>query len=115
MIQLTTASRALAMIRAKQAVKRELQAQGLKVSQYSAREISSWATVYVDDNAAELMPDAIAQAKRMILSGVMGKRAQRALRAKLESDAQTGKVATLVVQISCAEWRKENDRRLRQG
>jgi hypothetical protein len=79
MIQLTTASRALAMLRSKQAVKPALQAQGLKPAHYSAREITSWAVVYLDDHDAELMPDAIAQAKRRILSGAMGKRAQRAL------------------------------------
>jgi hypothetical protein len=90
-IQLTTAARVLAQLRARQAVKRELQKQGLKVSHYSAREITSWAQVYLDDHSAELIPDALEQARRMILSGAMGKRAQRALSAKLESDAQTQK------------------------
>jgi predicted DNA-binding protein (MmcQ/YjbR family) len=83
MIQLTTASRALAMLRSRQAVKRALQAQGLKPAHYSAREITSWAVVYLDDHHAELMPDAIAQAKRLILSGAFGKRSQRALAASL--------------------------------
>jgi hypothetical protein len=36
MIQLTTASRALAMLRSKQAVKPALQAQGLKPAHYSS-------------------------------------------------------------------------------
>jgi hypothetical protein len=71
-----------------QCSKDELRKQGLKVAHYSAAEITSWAMVYLDDHAAELMPEALAQAKRMILSGAMGKRAQRALCAKLESDAQ---------------------------
>ena len=90
MIQLTTASRALAMIRAKQAVKRELQAQGLKPAHYSAREITSWARVYLDDHAAELMPDAIAQAKRMFLGGVMGKRAQKEFIEELKIEQSQG-------------------------
>jgi hypothetical protein len=90
-IRITTAARVLAMLRARQAVKRELQAQGLKVSQYSAAEITSWAHVWLDDHHETLIPAAIAEARRMILSGAMGKRAQRALCAKLESDAQTQK------------------------
>jgi hypothetical protein len=65
MIQVTTASRALATIRAKQAVKRELQAQ-------------------------ELMPDAIAQAKRMFLSGTMGKRAQKEFIEELQIEQSQG-------------------------
>jgi hypothetical protein len=79
MIQLTTAAQCLAMMRSRNAVKDELRKQGLKVAHYSAREISSWASVYLDDHHAELIPDALEQAKRMILSGAMGKRAQRAL------------------------------------
>ena len=86
-IEITTASVVLARLRARQAVKRELQKQGLKVSAYSAAELSSWASVYLEDHAAELIPASIEQAKRMILSGALGKRA----RAKLLSDAQTPK------------------------
>jgi DNA-directed RNA polymerase specialized sigma24 family protein len=82
-IRITTAAHALAMLRARNAIKDALRKQGLKVAQYSAREISSWASVYLDDNAAKLIPDAIAQAERMILSGAFGKRAQRALCANL--------------------------------
>jgi len=78
-IQLTTAAHCLAMLRSRNAVKRELQKQGLKVSAYSAREITSWATVYLDDNSAELIPEALANARAMILRGDLGKRAQRAL------------------------------------
>jgi hypothetical protein len=40
MIQLTTASHCLAMLRARQAVKDSLRAHGVKVSQMSARDIS---------------------------------------------------------------------------
>lgn len=78
-IQLTTAAHCLAMLRSRNAVKRELQKQGLKVSAYSAREITSWATVYLDDDSAELIPEALANARAMILRGDLGKRAQRAL------------------------------------
>jgi hypothetical protein len=86
-IQLTTASRALAMLRSRQAVKRELMAQGLKPAQYSAAELTSWAHVWLDDHSAELIPQAIEEARRIILSGALGKRA----RAKLLSFDQTQK------------------------
>jgi hypothetical protein len=69
----------LAQLRARNAVKEELRKQGLKLTQYSAREITSWANVWLDDHRSELMPDAIEEARAMILSGAMGKRAQRAL------------------------------------
>jgi hypothetical protein len=85
-IRITTAARVLAMLRARQAVKRELQAQGLKVTQYSAAEITSWARCFLDDHP-ELIPAAREEARRMILSGAMGKRA----RAKLLNFDQTQK------------------------
>jgi hypothetical protein len=88
-IRITTAARVLAQLRARQAVKRELQKQGLKVSHYTAAEITSWAHVFLDDHHETLIPAAIEEARRMILSGALGKRAARALCAKLESDAQT--------------------------
>jgi hypothetical protein len=90
-IRITTASRILAQLRARQAVKRELQKQGLKPAHYSAREITSWSMLYLEDHAAELMPAAIEQARPIILSGAMGKRAQRELLANIISDAQNGK------------------------
>jgi hypothetical protein len=55
-IRITTAARVLAQLRARQAMKRELQAQGLKVSQYSAAEITSWAHVFLDDFTRRLSP-----------------------------------------------------------
>jgi hypothetical protein len=79
MIQLTTASRALAMLRSRAAIKDSLRAHGLKLTEYSAREITSWAALYLDDHAAELMPAALADARRMILSGALGKRARAKL------------------------------------
>jgi hypothetical protein len=87
-IRITTAAHALAMLRSRQAVKRQLQAKGEKVAHYAAREITALATQYLSEHRSELMPDAIARARAMILSGAFGKRAARALRAKLESDAQ---------------------------
>jgi hypothetical protein len=68
-IHITTASRILAQLRARKAVKRELQKQGLKPAHYSAREITSWSMLYLEDHAAELMPAAIEQARAMILRG----------------------------------------------
>jgi hypothetical protein len=87
-IQLMSAAHCLAMLRSRQAVKSELRAHGLKPSHLSAREITSWAQVFLDDHATELIPEAIANARAMIASGALGKRAQRAL---LNTDAQNGR------------------------
>ena len=75
-IHITTASHCLAMLRSRNAVKDSLRAQGLKPTHYAAREITSWAQVYLDDHP-ELIPPAIEQARAMILRGVFGKRAAR--------------------------------------
>jgi hypothetical protein len=69
-------------------VKAELQRRGRKLTEYSAREITSWAIVYLNDHHETLIPAAIEEARRMILAGALGKRAQRALCANLSSDAQ---------------------------
>jgi hypothetical protein len=79
MIQLTTAAHCLAMLRSRQAIKDELRKQGIKTTTMSAREITSWAHVWLDDHHETLIPAAIEEARRMILSGAMGKRAARAL------------------------------------
>ena len=76
-------------------MKRELQKHGHKVSAYSARDISVWARLYLEDHHEALIPPALAQARAMILSGVLGKRAARALCAKLVSDAQTPDAAQI--------------------
>jgi hypothetical protein len=105
-IQLTTAARILAQLKARNAVKRELQKQGLKASHCSARDISVWASLYLEDHHEALIPPALEQARAMILRGDLGKRAQRALCAKLESDAQTAeppKSITSTVQNSGAK------------
>jgi hypothetical protein len=78
-IRITTAAHALAQLRSRQAVKDALRAQGLKPTNYSAREITSWASVFLDDHHETLMPRAIEEARQMILAGALGKRAQRAL------------------------------------
>jgi hypothetical protein len=104
-VRITTAAHLLAQLRARQAVKRELQKQGLKASHYSAKEISSWGSVYLEDHP-ELIPEAIASARAMILRGDFGKRAARALCAKLKTNAQTPsepKSTTSAVQISGAK------------
>jgi hypothetical protein len=106
MIQLTTASRALAMLRSRNAIKDELRKQGIKITTMSAAELSSWARLFLEDHQAEIIPAAIEEARRMILSGAMGKRAQRALRANLTSPAQTPsepKSTTSAVQMSGAK------------
>jgi hypothetical protein len=88
-LRITTAAHALAMLRSRNAVKDSLRAQGLKPAHYSAREITSWAMLYLDEHSAELIPAAMREAERMILSGAMGKRAQRALCATLITNAQS--------------------------
>ena len=68
-----------------------------------------WAQVYLEDHSAELIPEALANARAMIARGALGKRAQRAL---LRSEAQTGQGLIhrdFVVQISCTKWSLEND------
>jgi hypothetical protein len=87
-----------------------MQKLGLKLTHYSAREISLWAEVYLAEH-----PELIAQARpvveRLILAGEFGKRAHRALAqaqcAKLNTEAQTQEARstrTSVVQIPYAKW-----------
>jgi hypothetical protein len=58
-IRITTASQVLAMLRARNAVKDALRAQGLKPTHYAAREITSWARVWLEDHP-ELIADDVA-------------------------------------------------------
>src|SRR6266700_1227774 len=69
MIQVTTAAYALAMLRARNAVKDQIRKQGLKLSHYAARDIAGWADVYLDEHP-ELIPAAALPAHAMILEGV---------------------------------------------
>ena len=84
--RIATAAKCLAMLRSRNAVKEELRKHGLKLT-FSAAEITGWANVYLDDHHQTLIPAAITEARRMILSGALGKRA----RAKLLSFDQTQK------------------------
>jgi hypothetical protein len=59
--------------------------------------------LYLEDHAAELMPAAIEQARRIILSGAMGKR------------AEPQSIGTSVVQNSGANGGPINDRGITQG
>jgi hypothetical protein len=59
----------LARLRARQAVKTELQRQGLKVSHYAAREITALASEYLAEHRAELMPSAIETITQWTLRG----------------------------------------------
>jgi hypothetical protein len=105
-IRITTAAAVLAQMRARQAVKDQLRSKGEKVSHYAARDITRLAEGWLALHGSELMPQCVEQAKAMILSGQLGKRAQRDLRAKLSSDAQTRKSCsntTFSVQMSGAE------------
>jgi hypothetical protein len=82
-ISITTASVILAQLRARQAVKRQLQAKGEKVTHYSAKDISVLANQYLAEHRAQLIPPAIEQARAMILAGVLGKRAAKAFKEQL--------------------------------
>jgi hypothetical protein len=89
-IRITTGAHVLAQLRARQAVKRELQAQGLKVTHYSARDISVLANQYLAEHRTELIPEAIASARAMILGGVLGKRAAKAFKEQLKIEQFEG-------------------------
>ena len=102
LIQVTTAAHCLAMLRARNAVKDRIKAEGLKPAQLSAREITSWAILYLEDNRATLLPDAIAQARGMILSGAMGKRARANLINSVQPQSEP-KSTTSAVQMSGAK------------
>jgi hypothetical protein len=89
-VRITTASRILAQLRARQAVKRQLQAKGEKVTHYSARDISVLANQYLAEHREELIPEAIANARTMILAGVLGKRAAKAFKEELGIEQSQG-------------------------
>ncbi|HXX52023.1 MAG TPA: hypothetical protein VEI98_12165 [Xanthobacteraceae bacterium] len=105
-IQVVSAAHALAAMRARQHVKDQLKRQGLKPSHYSAREIGVLAREYLLEHREDLMPEAIARAQAMILSGVLGKRAARELCAKFTTNEQNQielKSTSSAVQMSGAE------------
>jgi hypothetical protein len=78
-IRITTAAAVLAQMRARQAVKDQLRRKGEKVSRYARRDLTRLAEGWLALHQAELMPDCIARARSMILSGALGKRARAQL------------------------------------
>ena len=79
--------RVFAMMRAKRMAQDDVKRKGHKWSSYTAAEKQAMTMLYL-----ELHPEIAKQAKadidKLTLEGAFGKRAQRALRAKLSSDAQ---------------------------
>jgi hypothetical protein len=73
--RVTTAAAMLAQMRARKEVKAELQRKGEKVAHYSAREITLLAQQWFDAHGAGIKPECVEQAKAMMLSGALGKRA----------------------------------------
>ena len=92
-IELTTAARVLTQLRARNAVKDAIRRQGHKPSSLSAAEIKGWTELYVSDHPA-LVAEARERARKMILDGLLGKRAQRAL-AEIESVRKAPELRTL--------------------
>ena len=72
----------LARLAARRAVTHELKAQGVRVTLVRPAEISARAQVYLQAHP-ELYQQALERAKRMTAEGVFGKRAQRALRERI--------------------------------
>lgn len=68
----------LARLAAKKVVKRQLAAEGLKLTHYSAREIAILANDYLLEHRFELREHATAQYRRLVESGAL--RAPRPLR-----------------------------------
>ena len=86
----------IARLRARNAVKRQLRDRGLKVSHFSAKEISVLAEEYFAQHP-ELINEAAIVVERLRVEGYLGKRAQAVrnppritppIRANLSSDAQ---------------------------
>jgi hypothetical protein len=75
-VRITTAAVVLAQLRARNAVKAELRKYGLKPTHYAAREIASWAQVYLDEHP-ELIAEARPVVEAWIAQGVFGKRAAK--------------------------------------
>ena len=71
-----TAACTLAHHRAIKAVKEALRARGLKVTEYSHRELSLLATEYAKRNGDELIDEAAETIERWRAEGFFGKRAQ---------------------------------------
>jgi hypothetical protein len=90
---MSLATNTLARQRAIKAAKAGLQAQGLRVSQFSHRDLVIRADQYLDQHRAELIAEAKAIVDHWQAAGVFGKRGgiHFTRRARLLSDAQGGK------------------------
>ena len=82
---MSLATHTLARQRALKAAKAKLQAQGLRPSQFSHRDLVIRAEQYLADHREELIAEATPIVERWRVEGFFGKRA------KLLSDAQGGK------------------------
>ena len=74
--RMITAACTLAHHRATEAVKQALRARGLRVSNYSHRELGLLAIEYAKRNGAELINEAAETVERWRVEGFFGKRAQ---------------------------------------
>src|SRR5262249_30469902 len=95
----------LARQRAVNAVKEQLRAQGLKLAQFSSRDIHIWADAFLEAHRRELIEQAMEMVSKSQGLRKLYEREQRH-RAKLESDAQTQKrpiSTTSAVQMSGAQ------------
>ena len=104
-IRVTSAAKVLAQLRARNMVKDHIRRRGEKLSAYKSAEITSWARLYVEDHPA-LQQQCLEEAKKMILAGLLGKRAQKAALAYVRTDAQTQtqlKSITSAMQMSGAK------------
>jgi hypothetical protein len=75
--QMTMATMTRAMMLARGAVKEALKRQAVRLCEVDAKDISSWARVYLDDHPA-LMDQARSEIAEWFARGVFGKRAQKA-------------------------------------
>ena len=98
--------------RAIKEVKRQLQAQGLKLSGFCRREIVVMATKHLAEHP-ELIAEAKPTALRWFAEGVFGKKAARSV--TFVQSARACGAGTLAVQMSCAKWSTGNDRWIRKG
>jgi hypothetical protein len=89
---MTMATMTRAMQLARGAVKEALKRQAVRLADVDAKDISSWARVYLDDHPA-LIDQARSEVQSWFARGVFGKRAAKAWAncAKLESVAQAAK------------------------
>jgi hypothetical protein len=95
--RMITAACTLAHQRAIAAVKVALRARGLRVTEYSHREISLMAVEYAKRNGAELLNDAAETVERWRTEGFFGKRAQACFVQNLQLTHSASKPAAQAV------------------